>query len=124
MTVSVTLKETRSVEAGPLYRVKNEITATVHIDAHVFVFATETEEFSHVANVYDMEKVTHTTLAEAQSAGADFYRLDTVTKDWESLDTAAEFAAYNKLRLQFLVSEYEVYTTSFAGVTTTTITSA
>jgi hypothetical protein len=124
MTVSVTLVETRTVETGPLYRVKHDVTASVHIDAHVFVFSTDTETFSHVATVYDMEKITCTTLAAAQTAGDEFYRLDEVTKDWVSLDTAAEFAAYNKQRLQFLVTEYEAYTTSFAGVTTTTITSA
>lgn len=124
MTVSVTLVETRTVEAGPLYRVKHDISASVDIDDHVFVFGTETEAFSHVATVYDMEKVTAKTLAAAQAAGDDFYRLDEVTKDWTSLDTAAEFAAYNKQRLQFLVTEYETYTSSFAGTTTTTITSA
>jgi hypothetical protein len=124
MTVSVTLVETRTVETGPLYRVKHDITASVHISPYVFVFTTETEAFSRVATVYDIEKVTHTTLAAAQTAGAEFYRLDEVTKNWESLDLAAEFAAYNKQRLQFLVSEYETYTSSFAGTTTTTLTSA
>lgn len=124
MTVSVTLVETRTVETGPLYRVKHDVTASVHISPNVFVFTTETEAFSHVATVYDMEKVTHTTHAAAEAAGAEFYRLDEVTKDWEAIDIAAEFAAYNKQRLQFLVTEYETYTSSFAGTTTTTITSA
>ena len=124
MTVSVTLVETRSVETGPLYRVKHAVSAAVHISSSVFVFSTDTETFSHVATVYDIEKVTNTTLAAAQTAGAEYYRLAEVTKDWESLDTASEFAVYNKQRLQFLVTEYESYTTSFAGITTTVITSA
>ena len=124
MTVSITLLETRSVEAGVLYRVKQEITASVDISASVFVFRTDTRLFSHVATVYDMEKLESTSIEEAEEAGDEFYRLDEVTKDWESLDTSLEFSSYNKLRLNSLVDEYEVYTNTFAGTTTTVITSA
>ena len=123
MTVSVTLVETRTIEAGNLYRVKHAISASVHISDHVFVFNTADESFSHVATVYDIEKIASMTKAAAETADDEYYRLDTVTRDWDSLDMASEYAVYNKQRLQSLVSDYEVYSTTFAGATTSVITS-
>lgn len=124
MTVSVTLKETRSVTEGNLYRVKQEITASTHISDHIFVFNTADETYAHVANVFDMENITSESKSAAETAGEDHYRLPDVTKDWETLDLATEFSSYNKERIQWLLDEYSVYTSTFAGVTTTVYTSA
>jgi hypothetical protein len=123
MTMALTLVETRSVTSGNLYRVKQAITTPTHISTSIFVFNTATAEYSHVAMVYDMETVASTSKAAAEIAGEDTYRLAEVTKDWDSLTTASEFSAYNKLRIQALLDEYEVFSASFSGVTTTVYTS-
>jgi hypothetical protein len=71
-----------------------------------------------------MENISSLSHSAAEIAGEDYYRLTTVTKDWETLDLATEFSAYNKERLQWLIDEYNTYTSTFAGTTTTVYTSA
>ena len=124
MTVSLTITEVRSVTAENLYRVKQDISAPTHISASVFVYNTEDETYGHVATVFDMENIVSTSHAAAETAGEGSYRLATVTRDWETLDLATEFSSYNKARVQWLIDEYAVYTSTFAGTTTTVYTSA
>jgi hypothetical protein len=124
VTVSITLKETKSVTEANLYSVKQEITASDDISDSIFVFNTTDETYAHVATVYDMENIASESKAAAETAGEDHYRLAAVTKEWATLDLATEFSAYNQARVQWLIDEYSVYTTTFAGVTTTIFTSA
>jgi hypothetical protein len=124
VTVTITLTEVRSVTAENLYRVKQDTSAPTHISASIFVYNTEDESYGHVATVYDMENISSLSHAAAETAGDDSYRLATVTKDWETLDLASEFSSYNKARVQWLIDEYDTYTSTFAGTTTTVYTSA
>lgn len=122
MTISITYDEERTIEEGNLYQVKQSVTASVGIDTNVYVFNTDDETFSRVAVVYDMEKIASTSKAEAETAGEPCYRSDTVTKAWESIDTAIEFSNYNRTRLQWLVDEYDTFVTSFVLEDPVTIT--
>lgn len=123
MTISIEYEEERSIEAGNLYQVKQEVTAATGISTSIFVFNTEDETFSRVATVYDIEKITSTSKSEAETAGEDYYRSDTVTRAWESLDTAIEYSNYNRTRIQWLIDEYDSFTGSFEGDVTVTLTS-
>jgi hypothetical protein len=123
MTVSLTYDEERTVEDGNLYQVKQTVTNADNISANIFVFKTVDETFAHVATVYDLEKIASVTKVEAETAGEDYYRLDTVTRSWESLDTATEYSNYNQTRIQWLVNEYAAFTDTFAADVTITLTS-
>lgn len=121
---SLTLRQTQSLVAGNLFRVLDEITTTTDISQYAFVFTTETQAFSHVATVYDLEHIADTTYADAFAHGAEYYRLTTVQKDYPNQVKAEAFAAYTKSRLETLVGDYEEYTDGFAGVTTFVYTGA
>ena len=124
MAVSITLKQTQSITEENLFRVLDEVTAAADISASIFVFTTETQAFSHVATVYDIEHLTYTSYAEAFAAGAEYYRLDEVQKDFESQATAESFASYTQARTRTLVDDYIEYSAGFEGVTTFVYTGA
>lgn len=124
MSVSITLYEKREVTGTNLYSVNQKITASTHIDKSIFVFNTADETYAHVATLFDMENIASDSKVEAEAAGEDQYRLAEVTKTWSTMDMATEFSAYNKSRLQSLIDEYDVYTSSFEAITTTVYNSA
>lgn len=114
MTVRIEMRQTRTLEADPIYRVKNEITYASEIAKEVFVFQVATEEFSHVAYPYDMENVP-VGKAAAETAGNSFYRALEVTKSYDSLQGAMAFAQHSRNRVEFLADEYEIATEGFEG---------
>lgn len=124
MAVSITVKQTQSVETGNLFRVLDEITTSTDIAPEVFVFTTETQAFSHVATVYDIEHITDTAYEDAVTSGAEYYRLDSVEKDFETQVQAEAFASYTLARIRTLVGDYIDYTSGFESVTTYVYTGA
>jgi hypothetical protein len=118
MAVTITVKQTQSIEAGNLFRVLDEVTSSTDISAEVFVFTTETQAFSHVATVYDIEHILDTTYADAVTSGAEYYRLDTAQKDYTTQAKAEAFAAYTLSRIRTLVGDFIEYSDGFEGVTT------
>jgi hypothetical protein len=124
MAVSITVKQTQSIETGNIFRVLDEVTASTDIAPEVFVFTTETQAFSHVATVYDIEHILDTTYAEAVTSGAEYYRLDTVEKDFATQVKAEAFAAYTLARIRTLVGDYIEYSDGFESVTTYVYTGA
>lgn len=120
MATSVTHTQTRSVVAGPLYRVVDTATASVDIEHEVFVFVTDTQAFSRVATVDDMLTLPDTQ-AEALSAELGYYRLATVTRDFEALTDAKEFAASVNSRLKSLCVDYAAAVAAFIGSESTTV---
>ena len=114
MTVRIEMRQTRTLEADPIYRVKNLVTYASEIAKEVFVFNVATEAFSHVAFPYDMENVP-VGKAAAEAAGNSFYRLLEVTRDFDSLQGAMEFAVHSRGRVEFLADEYEIATEGFEG---------
>jgi len=124
MAVSITLQQTQSIQPDNLFRVLDEITASTDISEYVFVFTTETQAFSRVATVYDIEHVLYTTYAEAFSQGAEYYRLASVQKDYETQAQAESFAIYTQGRVDALAGDYAEYSDGFVGVNTYVYTGA
>jgi hypothetical protein len=116
MALQLDLRQTNTIEPGPIYKVLNEITYAEDIAAEVFVFDTDTQEFSHVASVWDVMNlpVGH---AAAVAAGSDQYRKDTAEVGYDSVTTAIKFAAYIQTRIQALLDAYKSATEDFEGVT-------
>lgn len=119
---SITMRQTQSLQPGNLFRVLDEITASTDISSSVFVFTTETQAFSRVATVYDVENLLYTSYAEAFAHAAEYYRLTSVQMDFEEQTKAEAFAAYTQARVRTLANDYTEYTSGFAGVTTYTYT--
>jgi hypothetical protein len=84
--------------------------------AAVFVFKVADGLFDHVATVLDMQTL-HDTLLEAQTANQPYYRLTSVTKDWETSELAQDFADTLISRMKSLCQEYDINTSSFVGTT-------
>lgn len=122
MAVTLTHTQTRSVEAGPLYRVDDLATASAGIQKEVFVFQTIDDEFSRVATVDDMMLLPNSK-AQAVLDGKDYYRGDHFVKDYESLQTANNVATAIVGRIKSLLVDYDVAVTAFVGTTTETLTS-
>jgi len=114
MTVRIEMRQTRTLEEGPIYRVKNTILYATGIQKEVFVFQVVDEEFSHVAYPYDMENVPVGKAAAAE-AGNNYYRALEVTRDYDTLNTATEFAVHSRGRVSFLADQYELATEGFEG---------
>lgn len=118
---SLTHTQTCSVLGG-LYRVSSAITDATDVPEGVFVFATDSGEFSRVASVSDLMNL-KPSRAEAQGAHAEYYRLPTVTRDFAALTIAREFATMVTSRLPPLVRGYTEATDNFVGSTTTVVSS-
>jgi len=115
MTVKIEIHQSRTVVAGPLYRVFTEVVHSIGIDRKIFVFNKDTEEFSHVATTWDMESLPGS-LAEAQaSSEIEYYRDNHCTKDYEDATDAAAFAVYTRGRVEYLVNQYAEMQTDFIG---------
>jgi hypothetical protein len=114
MTVRIEMRQTRELLEGPIYRVKNEVYYASGIEKEVFVFQVVDEEFDHVAYPYDMEETPVGKLAAA-TAGNNFYRASEVTRDYNTLVKALEFAIHSRGRVEYLADEYETATEGFEG---------
>ena len=116
MATTVTHTQVRTIEAGPVFRTVDTVTAATNIDKEVFLFLTDDESFQNVCDVADMSYPA--SLLAAQQAGATNYRLATVTKDYDDLDVAIDFSESLTSRLQSLVVAYQAATATFVGTDT------
>ena len=114
MTVHIEMRQIRELLDGPVYRVKNLVTYATGIQKEVFVFQVVDEEFSHVAYPYDMEYVP-VGKEEAAQLGNNYYRQAEVTRDFDTLHKALEFAVHSRGRVEFLADEFEIATDGFEG---------
>lgn len=117
MTTRLDLKQTRTVDEGPAYKVKNEITYASGIPSQVFVFETETQEFSNVASVWEVMNLP-VGYDAAYAAGSERYRMSVAEVGYDSIDTAELFAAHVQSRVDGLLKTFVDYTDEFAGVST------
>lgn len=108
--------------AGSFYRVVSSITNPSGMPGEVFVFHTADSIFSRVASVEDLQTLL-ASKAAAQSAGDAYYRSVNVTRDFEELEDAQDFALLVTERLPALVKQYNQLVTDFLGTSTTTVTS-
>ena len=121
MTVKIEITQTRTLEEGPVYRV---LTRTIYVEgiaAEIFVFGTETDEYSHVAVADDMQEYP-VGKAQAQTDGKAYYRAIEAQVDYTVVVTAQAAADYTKLRVQQLATEYDAVNSDFIGSDTTTYT--
>lgn len=120
MTVRIDLKQTSTVEEGPVYRVVNEVTYAEGIPREIFVMDVTTDLFSHVATVWDLQ-VYPNTKDLALLDGVGYYRVSSCVKDFEDLQTGTTFKTYTKSRVEWLVSTYDDANNVFEGVDSYTI---
>lgn len=121
MSVRLDIRQTRSVEEGPLYRVVTSVIYNSGIDRSIFVFNTETDVFEHVATPWDIDN-TPDSKAEAVTETINYYRLTEVTRDFSTAEEASEFAVYTLSRISLLAREYNLVQSSFIGSNTYTYT--
>ncbi len=114
MSVRIDIDQQRTVEEGPLYRVVTSVFFTTGIDRNIFVFNTETDAYEHVASPWDMENLP-TSKAQAITDDVTYYRLAAVTKDWEDVGEATEFAAYTLSRISSLAQQFGLVESAFEG---------
>lgn len=114
MTVRLEIHQARTVEAGPEFRVATSVTYASGINRNIFVFNTETEDFEHVATVYDMERWL-TDRDAAIEATDNYYRKDEAIVGYDAQDTAIEAAAYTLERIEYLANQYNLMRTEFEG---------
>jgi len=120
MTVRIDLKQTKSVVEGPegsIYKTLNEIIYAQGIPAEVFVFARETQEFSNVASVWQVQNLP-VGYDAATEAGSNYYRKSTAEVGYPSVETAVAFAAHVRSRVDGLLNEFVTSGEQFVGTNT------
>lgn len=114
MTIRIEVHQARTILEGPVYRTKTNVTYASGIDSSIFVFDTETQVFSHVASVWDMENYP-TNHPDAIAADSLYYRQSSCQKDNNFAVSAAEFAVYTLGRISSLAKAYATATEDFEG---------
>jgi hypothetical protein len=127
MSASITLHQVNTTynddDNQPAYRSVNTVEASEGIPLALFVFRTVEGTFSHVASTNDV--VTYPDNQEdATSDGLDYYRLATVTRDFDNVTSAQEFAAHVRARLDWLATDYPATADDFVGDETYTYTTS
>lgn len=114
MNVQIDIHQDRTVEPGPLFRVATYVVYTYGIDPNIFVFNIDTDEFSHVATVWDMINVESDRII-AQNNLDPFYRKDSAIVDYVNQVTADTAAQYTAERVGFLAQQYDLMNSEFVG---------
>ncbi len=105
MSVSLDLKEVRTIESGGIFRVYMEVEYASEMPKEIFIHNTETEEYAHVATMADMALYPVGKDASV-AARANYYRALTLTRDFTNEIPANEFGPYTRLRVELLVEQY------------------
>lgn len=106
--IVVTQRETTTTRTPPeltTYAVATTVDEAGAIPRELFVYATDTDEFSSVALVRDIESWP-ATKEEAVARDLDFYRAAEVTREFDVKETAAAFAADVRRRLEAVTRDY------------------
>jgi len=114
MSVRIEVHQSRTVDEGPVFKVDTKVTYASGIAREIFVFKTDTQDFSHVATVYDME----TYPADYDTAvgdAVDYYRKDQAIVGYSSEQTAVDAADYTLSRIDSLARQYNTFKTEFEG---------
>jgi hypothetical protein len=127
MSVSITLQQVNSTynddDNQPVYKAENEVVATEGVPLALFVFSVDTEEYNHVASVYDLEAYPDSR-AQAITDGVDFYRQPAATREYDNITDATTFATHVRSRLNFLAQDYPKTQDEFVGSETYTFTTS
>ena len=116
MSTSITYTVDRSIPTPGVYRVAATVNEATALAEEVFVFATSTDEYSHVAGMFDV-------LNYPVDVGGDdpFYRKTSVIRDFNHVVTANEFVNHIHGRLEKLVDAYQNSADEFPGTDVVTI---
>lgn len=107
---TLTLHQTRTNEPNGTYKVVNEITVANGIPPEIFVLKSTTAEFSHVANVGEIEN-----LPASDTPPTPMYRSSICEKIYPDVASAISFAQGLKNRVEILIQEYTAEAAAFAG---------
>lgn len=121
MTVRVDLKQVKTIEEGPVYRVDNQVTYATHIQEEIFVINTELETFSHVGTVWDLQNYP-TSRSAAIEEGIPYYLAPQCVKEYDNIQDALAYTASVYSRVEWLVREYAEANDIFDGTVTHTVT--
>jgi hypothetical protein len=114
MSVHIEIQQIRSVDEGPVFKVDTKTTYAAAIQKEIFVFQTDTQDFSHVATVYDME--TYPNDYDTAVANSDeYYRKDQAVVGYAVQQVALDAAIYTAARVDSLAHQYNTLKTSFEG---------
>jgi hypothetical protein len=114
MTVHIEIHQDKTVIEGPVYKIKTSVVYVSGINRNIFVFNTETQEFSHVATTWDMENLPDNR-NDALLNDADYYRQSEAETLFENVDTAEAAALYTVARVEYLAKQYSTLSGSFIG---------
>ena len=120
MSSSVVLRQTSTIEPGPMYQVVNEIISSVDLQPELFVHDVLTSTFAYVATVWDIQNYP-TTIEEAEADSLPYYLAATGTKSYSVLQDAVNLEAYVVSRLENLLQDYDIAVDDFEGVVDTPI---
>lgn len=121
MSVRIDLKQTKTIEVGPVYRVLNQVTYAHEIPNTIFVFNTETQLFEHVATLWDLQNYPFTR-TEAVNNSIEYYLASECARGYEDIQAALDFTASVFSRVEWLVRDYAEANGIFEGVVAHTIT--
>ena len=110
MAASVTLDQTRTVEAGNIYRVVTTTTAAVEMEKEVFVFAQSTDKFVNVASVFDLVN-----FPIGNNPSFTFYRAASVIQDLLSPVEGQIVADTHKEEINNLIDDVNAGALTFVG---------
>lgn len=106
--VSISLHQTTTVtpaSGGASYQATNVVEASFGIDRAVFVFRTDTQGFDHYATAADLAVVpVSRDLALAERL--PFYRQDTLTRTWPTLELMQMDLNNTQVRLRALARDH------------------
>jgi len=115
MASSIQVYQERVNVAGG-HNVITTVQSATLIPKELFVFNQTDDTFSHVATVNDLVYPT------ASDPAWSHYRLDTVTRSFEDVSTAIEYASHVKSRLEAVTIAYTQDADDFSGSELTTYT--
>ena len=114
MSVRLEIHQDRAVIEGPVYQVTTRVTYASGINRNIFVFNTETQDFEHVATVYDMETFP-ADRDEAILGLIAYYRKDVAIVGYTEETTAIDAADYTRERIGYLATQYQLAQEEFEG---------
>lgn len=105
-TLDMHIAETVEDRGGnAVYVVTFETEFALGIPSEVFVYRADTDQYSHVASVYDLN--TYFTYPVPGFGDPGFYRKTGIRKEFAAKPDAAEFSEYVQSRLQRLVVDWQ-----------------
>lgn len=107
-TVRLEYEVRETTPANDAYQVDVEVRSADNIDLEIFVFDTEYQAFIGVSTVFGLLNYPRTRDAALQQ-GISFFRAIGVSRTYDAITTATEFAALTKSRIESLRIAWQDY---------------